>query len=220
MQFDSWIYLIGEEDAVNEIDTRVEVTAFDHGCEFGFNGALVGVEGGGECRECHVRERDEVLVYRFAADLEVELVEVALEVEVEEVVWLVRIEDGEAGGVFGGDKEGDGTADVRFQFEVVTEGGIIEHEPLQLVAGHGGECAETTVDGDVIGCQDFVVGFLVGRVVELGLSHAGIGLEEHLGGFAEVAGVEMCETHGCREFGGDLVRIWKLLARATDALDV
>ena len=136
-----------------------------------------------------MRERDEVLVDCFAADLEVELVEVALKVNVEEVVWFVGVEDGETGGIFGGDEEGDGAADVRFEFEVVSEGGVVQDEFLQLIPGHGGEGAETAVDGDVVGSEDLIVGFVVVWIVELSLRHARGGVYEGLGGFAEVAGV-------------------------------
>jgi len=62
-----------------------------------------------------VREGDEVLVDCFAADLEIEFVEMALKVDVEQIIRFVGFEDGEAGGVFRGHEEGYGAADVRFE---------------------------------------------------------------------------------------------------------
>ena len=41
---------------------------------------------------------------------------------------------------------------MRFEFEVVAEAGVFEDAGLEFVAGHGGESAETAVDGDVVGC--------------------------------------------------------------------
>ena len=64
---------------------------------------------------------------------------------------------------------------MRFEFEVITEVRVIEHQLLKLLACHGGESAEATIDRYIIGGQNFVVRLFVRWIIEFGLGHSRTG---------------------------------------------
>ena len=177
----------GEEDAVDEVDAGVQFAGFDHADKFGFDRRFGGIEGSCEGGKCDTGEGDEVLLDGFSADLEIYVIQVFLQVDVQQVVGFVAVEDGEAGGVLGGDEVGDGAPDVRLQLKIATEGFVLKDSLLKIFTAHGGESAETAVYSDVVGRQDFVVGFLVLFVVHLGSGHSRVCLQEFLGRVLEIS---------------------------------
>jgi hypothetical protein len=145
-----WVRGEGVTYLVQRIDPSIQLASLNHTNELLLQRGLIRVERLGHAGQSNARERNEVLDNTLGANAVVERLDVALQMDVEEVVILVFLEDLQAVGVLGGVEVGEGAAHVGFQLQEAAEVVVVKNFRLQGLAVHGGERTQSTVDSYIV----------------------------------------------------------------------
>ena len=148
----------------------------------------VGVEGRRHLGHVGGQIGRKVLRQRAVADGGVEGVYVRRQIHVEKKIVANLAQQAQAGSVFGLVKLVDDLAKMRVQLEKELEGRVGDDVLLELLAIEGGEGAEATVDGDVVGRQ---------KLREIAM--VDVGLKEILGRRFVLLSRQLRQTRGATE---------------------
>lgn len=107
--------------------------------------------------KCDPAKRQNVLLDRLRANLPEENGNMALEMEVEEIICAIGLKNVKARSELVIAEEGNRATDVRLELQEVPEGRVIKDAALQFVAIHRCKCAKSTVHGNIVGSDDLII---------------------------------------------------------------